>query len=763
MKRSNFFKKIILISFGLILLLSNYKIMEIKADDNADFENALATTPKGLAWNSDAFTVANFADAYANRKANGTNLGNSSNDKVLQHASRVNNAQIVKSTNPNNPNTSVIQMTNKKYQTGAVWSTLSNDNYFDISHEQTASMWLYLGKIDGGDPGDGMAFVLQNDPNGENAIALSSDGIPVNGQSLGVWGADWNLTNDYPTNLSKTAIQNSWALEFDTFSNFETQSITGEGNSFDSGIVNLQTYDQHIAAAYPALPSTYDANWTGKGSYYVMNHQQPKIFNSSTPLVDSSWHHVTIKWTPISSNQGTLSYAYNDKDASTGAPLKNATKVNYNIDTTKFGLTGDNKKLYWGFTGSTGSRSENNLLVFESIPSFVDAEAKSSVYDDSKGGVQITNSSYKADPYDDIRYTYSLNYKGWTKKWDNINALMNVPENVNFTSGTVTYPDSPYNKKPRPIPPEVFENIKNNQLQYKLPEALDSDSRNAQIELKGKTTKLAPNILQVPSAHASFEGDNLITGTDTQAFQIAEGHLAIDSDTPNVITIGPNDTANISGQVYYDKNKIDINGVHMFLSINGGAFIEQKDTLDVTTGKFNIPIPADQLQKVNTVSIQAQTLINGSNILKRQINVGGLLAFGNIQDKVNFQSTNGSYGDKIIPRSDHWQIEVTDSREKGSTWRVQAQLTKPMINGKDNSLLKGNLFYRNPSDIDKDLTLSANSPVTVATHVKNVDGSETKNITDPWTSNSGILLSMKNGNTQGVYGGQISWSLLDSI
>jgi len=772
MNRLSFFRKITLISFGLILLLfSNYKTIDVKADDNADFKKALATTPKGLAWNDDAFTIANFSDAYANRKANGTNLGNSSNSLVLQHASRVNNAKIIKSTNPKNPNTSVIQLTNNKYQTGAVWSTASNDNYFDISHEQTASMWLYLGRINGGEPGDGMAFVLHNDPNGTNAIALSADGVPVNGQSLGVWGADWNPRNDKPKNLSNTAIQNSWALEFDTFPNIEASSISGEGTSFDS---DLRRFDQHIAAGYPALESTYSVNWSG-GSYYVMNHQQPKIFNSLEDshgykyltLTNSSWRHITIKWTPVNDKQGTLSYAYNDKDASTGAPLEKPTKVNYNIDTTKFGLTGDNKKLYWGFTGSTGNRSENNLLVFESIPSFVDAEAKSAVYDDSKNSDPITSSTYMTDPFDDIRYTYSLNYKGWTKAWNNINASINIPDNVTFTSGTVTYPDSP-DKKPIPIPHEVFENVKNNQLQYKLPESLDFDSRSAQIELKGKTTKLAPNILQVPSSHASFEGDNLITGTDTQAFQISKRTLTIDSDSPNTITTGPNQDANISGQVYMSNSSLDFANVNMYLVLNNGNPVLIKDAVDAATGKFNIPISASQLQKVNTVSIYAESGSLTSNTLKRQINVGGLLSFGYVQNNIHFQSTNNTFEDKILPRLNNWEINVVDSRENGSQWTVQAQSTK-LINKSDGTTLKGNIFYKDPNSLSNqpldsiDDTGKPCNPITIATHQKDTDIPETTNITNPWTSDSGILLSMKYGNTPGEYKGEIYWTLLDTI
>ena len=122
MSKLKVFKKMTFVAFGIFSLVPNYPVTSVKAADaNTDFQNALATTPKGLKWKDDDFTVADFAKAYANRIANGTNQGNNSNKLVDQNASRVNNAKITQSTNPNTSKTSVIQMTNSTWQTGAVW------------------------------------------------------------------------------------------------------------------------------------------------------------------------------------------------------------------------------------------------------------------------------------------------------------------------------------------------------------------------------------------------------------------------------------------------------------------------------------------------------------------------------------------------------------------------------------------------------------------------------------------------------------------
>lgn len=768
MFKLNAFKKITLTCFGIFLLITNYSTTIINAADaNTDFQNALSTTPKGLAWRDDDFTAADFAKAYQNRVANGTNLGNNSNSTVIQNASRINNAKITQSTNPDSPNTSVIQMTNATWQTGAVWGNMANDNYFDTTHEQTASMWIYFGRISGVTPADGMAFVLHNDPNGGDSIALSADGIPVNGQSLGVWGADWQTKNDNPEQLSRTAIQKSWALEFDTFTNFETSNITGEGNSFDSNIdPNLQRSDQHIAANYPANSNIYK-NGTGNygRQYFTMDHLQPNIFSTynspPTNLVDSKWHHITINWTPIDDFNGTLSYAYNDKNPTTGAPLTPQAKASYPIDLTQLGITSTNKKLYWGFTGSTGKNYQNNLVVFESIPSFVDAEAKSAVYDDSQGGAQITNSNTLVDPNADIRYTYSLNYKGWTRTWDGINALMKVPDNVTFTSGTITYPDSPNDKNPRPIPAEVFENVKDNQLEYLLPEGLDSDSRNAQIELKGHTIAKAPTQLTVPSVHSSFEGDNLITGADTQDFKIRARKLSLESSSPNPITLKPHESTTVPGKVTYvgSGTTPSYTTMNVYQTLNGSTTNLGK--IVDSSGNFNLNFNTDQLNKVNTLSFYVtDSYGNTSNTISRNINVGGLLTFGYIQDKVAFKSTNGSFGNQIIPRLGDWQVDVIDSREKGSNWTVQAKASDLILTEDLQTPLKGNLIYRDVQGKDHNILNNATS---VATHTKDIEEPQTKNITDSWTSNSGILLSMENGNVEGNYQVEIQWILLDTL
>jgi len=769
-------KKFSIIILGLLLLLitglfGGYQIVKgantlddgktTNKADNTDFDKALSTAPKGLAWNYGDFVLADFNKAAQSR--NDPHITNSNND-LNPLSTYQNNADLIKSTNPNSLDTSIIQMTNDQYQTGAVWSNMSKNNYFDVSHEQVASMWLYFGNIIKGDlPGDGMAFVLQNDPNGENAIALSN-GIPVNGQSLGVWGADWDYNNSSSEVVANTAIKKSWALEFDTFLNFQNSSaqITGEGVSFDAAVPNIN--GQHIAGGYPAQPNTYKRFYDYPKNYFIMNHQGTK---DNLTLVDSKWHHVTIKWVPgaSSTDTGTLTYRYNDKNPTTGAPItQGVISQNFSIDPKLLGITSDSTKLYWGFTGSTGRNSENNLLIFESIPSFVDAEATPAIYDDTKGGTEI-KSGETVDPNDDIRYTYSLNYKGWAKQWNYINAIMDVPDNVHFTSGTVTYKDSTAGSTPRPIPASVFENINDKKITYKLPEGLNKDSRNAVIELKGHTEKIAPKVLNVPSAHASFQGDNLIKDANTVPFKISQKSLSLDSSTGNPIKIKPNDGVDIPAQVSYVGSNGTPNYANMsvYQTLNGKT--TRLQNIIHSDGSFTLSIINSDLHDSNDLSFYVQDdnyyyNYGTSNRVTRKIITDGGLSFGIVQPTASFKAIQSYSSNRLVPRLGKWQVDVHDSRETGSSWTVQAKATN-LINGQKK--LNGHLVYKDPRN--NTVSTLINNPVTVATGTKEPLDTDIKNITDSWTSQNGILLAMDHPyrNEKGTYTGTINWNLIDGI
>jgi len=779
-------KQLLLVLIFLFLLIfsalnTNYQIIAAaytNNTDNTDYTHALATAPKGLKWSDDIFTKADFSKA---------------NSKIK----KANSMEIVSPTNQNKDNTSIIKMTNGAYQVGAVWGNKDNDNYFDIDHEQTVSMWLYFGvksyylkdkdgnliKDDYGNdqlsttPGDGMAFVIQNSDLGENAIAISADGSgnirPVDGQSLGVWGADWDKTSPDSSKIASTAIQKSWALEFDTYVNdlIRENQISGEGVSFDKTLPGGKA-TQHISANFPALTTTYIKQTVGRTHYFSMHHD-PDSFNGIDNLVDSKWHHVTIKWTPAPQGTqiGNMAYYYNDKDPNTGKKLDNSIQaVDIPVDISNF--KSDDKELRWGFTGSTGKFMENNLLIFESIPSFVDAEATPKIYDDTNNSEEVISKSPDINPNDDIRYTYSLNYKGWTKKWNNINATMEVPDHVHFTSGTITYPDSPTNKKPRQLPSSVFKDKTAKELSYPLPERLDSSSRKAIIELKGKTDKIVTSPTTVNSAHASFEGDNLITDADTTKFNIQPRLLILESSSPNPIKINKDTDVVIPAKVTY-INGNDYSNLKVVQTLNGKtSYPNVKVQPD---GTFKLTINHNDLKKISELSFYVTDDIKTndsdrkiSNTISRDIRIGGTVEFASLPSTASFSKVNSLSNStnepnipnyQIIHRLGNWQVQVADTRSKGSAWTVQVNATDLVKDNNSKQKLNGHLFFKN---INGNISTLTNSIASIADYKKDSNDEKTVDITQKWTPKTGILLSVNKFNNSGKYEGIIHWTLLDT-
>src|SRR5699024_9167608 len=129
----------VFISLIFMFLIQLNNSQTVLSATNTDFQTALDTAPKGLHWDDSAFSIADFQKAAINRNGKLPVKVTDSNQK----SALLNNAKIINVDENDPESTSVIEMTDGNYQTGAVWSNMANENYFDISKDQTASMWLY--------------------------------------------------------------------------------------------------------------------------------------------------------------------------------------------------------------------------------------------------------------------------------------------------------------------------------------------------------------------------------------------------------------------------------------------------------------------------------------------------------------------------------------------------------------------------------------------------------------------------------------------
>lgn len=599
------------ILFGLLVFIK-FSTTDVHGDLLSDIEGR-AATPQGLSLtNNDAsnsyFTyVDKFSDSVPN------------------------NAKIIRGQNPKYPDSDAVQLTNDIKQLSSIWSDNDKGNYIDTAIPQKLSMWLYFGHTV--NPADGIALVFQN--GGPDAISKSR-GVPKPGETLGVWGPDVITNqNQNSTEIAEGAIQNSWALEFDTFLNRTTTA--GKGSYFDYDFESTIDGNQHIAWNYPAKMSTYQYDWTN-GSVYKMVHKDTKEFLNLTngTTGDNSWHHLSIDYKPpVTGTVATLTYTFNDKKTN-GEPGSMLTTPNdqpfsktvplelsnFNFAKDENGVT--DTKLRYGLTGSTGDNASLNMAVFETMPSLVNASSEVKVYNVSQGNREIKEGDAKSYNNNLIKFSYNVNYLSGQNDLLNTVATINLPKNIIYNTtgniGNVVYSDG----KTEPIPAsEVNAGV----LSHKLGRGLNNGLNGAKIEVTG-ITKIADGSSKttVASAHALIKGDLYKDDVNTPNFYIVSEprHLSIKSTSPQNQTVSIGDSVNFAGTMSYDDSTVIKNeNMSILLTIDNGDPIITKDTAS-KDGVFSIDYSDENKLSVghHTVNIQVVDQ-NGisSNVLTYDVDV----------------------------------------------------------------------------------------------------------------------------------------------
>lgn len=576
---------------------------------------------------------------------------------------------------PNSNGVDVIRMTDGENETSAVWSN-NDKNYLNIKRKQTLSMWLYFGSVK--DPRgipDGMAFVLQNDERGANAIS-KLNGKVNNGETLGVWGSDGNknVTNTDAgyggvTPVQKQAIQNSVAIEFDTetnhygdkkspklwntFNNNPTKSnLPNAGDAFDflpinygSGnnsfiyFANDQQYG-HMAWQYPADKNSYEQlSLTPPGSgipildpsYSVMalkhHFNGGNIYFQRNSLDGSnytkSWKHFTVDYTPPAdgSNMAKLRYRLGDKAADTGKAQTPDMDATADIDITKFGDVKDNK-LRYGFTASTGEGANTvSAMIFETMPSLVDAESNAYVVDKTANtrikqptNIEVNedaqvNQNYelydddslsltpttKVHPKDDLRLNYLFHYKDGEEPATGLKSTFNVPKNITVNTdssgniGVMHYISKTGTTKDVDIP---VEDLKDGVISTSIDDMGDPKNNNweyARAEINASADDTDTK-LNVPLTTSQIEGDNYKVNIDTAAFDIIKPadtlKITTDMDDPTEVKLG--DKFDLTGDISFGSGAtVNKGDMYINYSIDGGSNLRASD--DSSGSKFTIP------------------------------------------------------------------------------------------------------------------------------------------------------------------------------
>ena len=711
------------LSAGLILLAVclGSRAGVARADD--DYTDALSRAPQGI-------------------------LINQTNPFITTETTSKSSATVVNGTNPETPGTQVAVLTKDTNQFGALWST--DAGYLALNQNQTLSMWLYLGDQDA-QAAEGLAFVLQNDEHGLAAMPQAGKGGQIPGETLGVWAVDNDPRQGVTTKFPRTAIQNSWALEFDTHFNDETaKEPAGKANAFDTSYPAV-----HIASNFPALPTTYVQHFTdygfwnglfsGNDYYYSMIHDG-LISNVNAPnfLANGQWHHLTLKW---EAKAEMMTYTFDDRDPQTDEQLSGVSKT-VRIMPARIDPFHTNK-VRWGFTSATEGRSGNNLVVLENIPGLIDADSRGELTDLTRHRLIKTGDQVLQG--DQLQLAYQLTYHQGRQPWADIRANLKLPENFDVTGGKITYQNAK-----RPPQTIAATDVKDGHLSVRLTSELDAENAGATITLTGHAGQVA-HTTTVPAATSAFTSTARVTSADTPEFIINPGtDVELKVTSLDSVHLKPGASTTVTGNVTVSTTAEIPPTTIVLPTLNGRRIASVPVAAD---GSFNLALTADQLQAgTNQLSLVAITVLgDASRPVTVPITVAGTLQFATISANQRFQETQLTGSSQLVKRTNDWQLAVQDTRGTGEQWTLLAQATP--FTTPDGRQLAGQPVYVTKYQT---IPLGAN-PTPVVSHV--TDDSVNDGLYDVagvWQPNTGVLLRVHGAAMIGRYQGTITWALANA-
>lgn len=641
-----------------------------------------------------------------------------------------------------NPLTQAVVVTDDVNQFGAIWSTEAN--YFDLTRDQQVSMWMYFDQDrDGYRVANGMAFVLQNDPAGLQAKP-KFPGNRTSGETLGVWGVDFDRWNSSAQNIADSAIQRSWALEFDTFVNGSEQP--GVAGSFDHDLAAA-----HIAVNYPAQASSYtmvlNRKWIFEKNYYAKMQHRGLIqaANSGQPLLaDGQWHHVTLQW---DAQKSQMTYSYNDKqpdrDASDQSQLVKAERRTVTIDQRIIDPqhTG---KVRWGFTGATGAHAANNLVVFENVPDLVNSTATATLTNRTRGTVIQDGDRIRSG--EQVELDYQLTYLGGKQAWERLEGKLHLPEHLDFTTGTVT--DGTGKRTP----------LTADQLHGHQPLSLGTLTQHqpiAHLTLRGTVrdvatvTDVAPHL----SVFQSANGVGVATA-NTPGFKVYP-HQELVVDLPQkAYTLYPEETTTILGRLHLKDGGpvVAHDDVWLYPVLNGRTL----PRVPIRDGQIQwTPDPHQLKWGQNRVTLSARDA--GGNVsppVTVTITVVGTLTFETVSKRGSFQATRLMGHTQRVWHTNDWQLRVLDTRRSARPWQLQATAT-PLVDPQ-RVALAGQVIYRQGAT---ERVLNQ-APTVIYQGI--TTGDPVTDITQRWTATSGVGLQLGGAALAGTYHTTITWQLMDT-
>ena len=644
-----------------------------------------------------------------------------------------NSAAIKDVTNAGSPNTQAVDVIDGNKQIGGFWS--KDASRLNLNQDTTIKMWLYLGASK--TVGDGMAFVLQNDSNGTSAAAQIKSGNII-GETLGTWGVDTDNKQQDPQVIAKTAIQNSWALEFDTYANTLTShSDAGKGSSFDKGNKN-----QHIATGYPALASTYNKEtataWLSSDRYYFS--QNHNYLTNNISLATGTWHHLVLDWNAAAK---TMTYTFDDINPD-GSANGNGQSKSEVIDTSQFNST--DGYVRWGMMGATGSNKTANMVVIESVPNLVNAKAAVKVTDTTKNKTVTAGAKVKAKH--GLKYDYTLTYTDGQQDWDNVEAQLKLPKNVTFSEATVTYADG--SKQILTAPAAGAEEIT-----YKLGKALHAANATATITLTGQADNVEVNS-NTTTTTSTFKNKVFETTADSPDYTITVDQKINIFMYPLTYTVAKGKDLALNGLVLAeDSEQLTNDKITIHPTLNGKALDDFQMSNDDESAVFKMTVKADQLNVgENTLVLWASDMDdNESEEITVKITVqSGELGFKTVANNSTFKPITLDGKSHTTDREGDWSVVVSDERGKGSSWQLQASVGE--FTNAAGKKLPGQVLFKK----DGQTTVLTDQGTAIDSRTTTSD-TDDYDVTKNWSSDSGLFYKSNAAATPGSDAGKVTWTI----
>lgn len=639
---------------------------------------------------------------------------------------------------------SIAQMTpDAPNQVGAVWSRMGSggqQNQFDLTQDMEMGFWLYFGDKQA-DAGEGLAFVVQNSPQGDQALGTG-------GQSLGVWGQVISPKGGHAAEIAQTAIQNSWALEFDTHVNADIKDVTGY---FDGA--EATNKHPHIAYASPADPNYY--KWTPElvngewQSGYLLRHWHANPLKHGA---DGNWHHFSLFW---QAQRNLLTYYYDDRDPATNQEREIFDSDEFTVKPEDLanGVTAPTK-AYWGITGATGSTNSANQLVMIDHASSL-GKVTTGVYLDNETTKQAVQADTPVAAGDQLTYRYEFDYQPAADEQAlaPLTMTMPVPEGLDVSGGRVTYDDQSQDQIAKP---------KGKQITFTWSKGLTKQRHHATVTVTGHALPSKQTVTR-PSVTANFYGANYQTSLVSSTYQVKGGlylHLANLGD--DVVMVKQHETATINVRLQNGDLPLDATEIAKYplrIQLNQHAYqLADLDGRLLADGTYQLQIPGKLLEVGdNSLKLQAKDDQHASNVLGISlVRSPGTLSFERIPAQASFESYSLTGRHLLLHRNDDWQLAIRDERGAHKRWRLEVAL-QGAFHTDSGRLLSGQPLL---------VGTAGQAPIDAhgATVVDKVSQSddEVTAVNQAWTTNTGILLDVAPSAVAGEYHGTLQWSLVNA-